>query len=110
MEPFEALYGTPCRISTCWTEAREIPIAKLEVVEETETKIKEIREHMRVAQVYQQQYANKIRKPLEFKVGDMVMLKVLPWKGMIRFGKQGKLSPRYIGPYQIIQRVGKNCV
>ncbi|GJR61199.1 hypothetical protein Tco_1503361 [Tanacetum coccineum] len=51
-------------------------------------------------------YANRRRKPLEFEVGDKVMLKVSPWKGVIRFGKRGKLNPRYIGPFRIIAKVG----
>ncbi|GJX51800.1 putative reverse transcriptase domain-containing protein [Tanacetum coccineum] len=53
----------------------------------------------------QRSYADKIHKPLEFQVGDKVMLKVLPWKGVIRFGKQGKLNPRYIGPFKILAKV-----
>ncbi|GKG26584.1 hypothetical protein Tco_0402287, partial [Tanacetum coccineum] len=51
-------------------------------------------------------YADVRRKPLEFQVGDKVMLKVSPWKGVIRFGKRGKINPRYIGPFQIIAKVG----
>ncbi|GKF31346.1 putative reverse transcriptase domain-containing protein, partial [Tanacetum coccineum] len=51
-------------------------------------------------------YADKRRKPLEFEVGDRVLLKVSPWKGVIRFGKKGKLAPRYVGPFEIIERVG----
>ncbi|GKC96101.1 hypothetical protein Tco_1161543 [Tanacetum coccineum] len=51
-------------------------------------------------------YADKRRKPLEFQVGDKVMLKVSPWKGVIHFGKRGKLNPRYIGPFKILAKVG----
>nr|GEY07911.1 putative reverse transcriptase domain-containing protein [Tanacetum cinerariifolium] len=54
----------------------------------------------------QKSYADVRRKPLEFEVGDRVMLKVSPWKGVIRFGKRGKLSPRYIGPFKILSRIG----
>ncbi|GJW29694.1 hypothetical protein Tco_0046569 [Tanacetum coccineum] len=54
----------------------------------------------------QKSYADVRRKPMEFQVGDMVMLKVSPWKGVIRFGKRGKLSPRYVGPFKIIGRIG----
>ncbi|GKA20436.1 hypothetical protein Tco_0700425 [Tanacetum coccineum] len=54
----------------------------------------------------QRSYANVRRKPLEFQVGDRVMLKVSPWKGVIRFGKRGKLYPWYIGPFKILDRVG----
>ncbi|KAI3787749.1 hypothetical protein L2E82_00138 [Cichorium intybus] len=90
MAPFEALYGSMCRTPTCWSEAGEKPLAGPEIITETEAKIKSIREHMRVAQQRQKQYVDKRRKPLEFQVGDMVMLKVSPWKGIIRFGKRGK--------------------
>ncbi|GKF27719.1 hypothetical protein Tco_0094061, partial [Tanacetum coccineum] len=54
----------------------------------------------------QKSYADKRRKPLEFQVGDKVMLKVSPWKGVIHFGKRGKLNPRYIGPFKILAKVG----
>jgi hypothetical protein len=106
MAPYEALYGMPCRTPTCWTEAGEKPLAGPEIVAQTEEKVKAIREHMQVAQLRQKQYADKRRKPIEFRVGDMVMLKVSPWKSIIRFGKRGKLSPRFIGPFRISQRIG----
>nr|GEX55775.1 putative reverse transcriptase domain-containing protein [Tanacetum cinerariifolium] len=51
-------------------------------------------------------YADKRRKPLEFKVGDRVLLKVSPWKGVVRFGKKGKLAPQYVGPFKIVECVG----
>ncbi|KAD6119063.1 hypothetical protein E3N88_10335 [Mikania micrantha] len=54
----------------------------------------------------QKSYADKRRKPLEFQVGDRVLLKVAPWKGVIRFGKHGKLSPQYVGPFEILKRIG----
>ena len=107
MAPYEALYGSPCRTPTCWTEVGEKPLAGPEVIAETEEKIKSIREKLRVAQNRQKQYADKRRKPLKFEVGDLVMLKVSPWKGIIRFGKRGKLSPRFIGPFRVLKRVGE---
>jgi len=106
MAPYEALYGTPCRTPTCWTEAGEKPLAGPEIVEQTEAKIKMIREQLKIAQNRQKQYADRRRKPIEFQIGDMVVLKVSPWKGIIRFGKRGKLSPRFIGPFRISKRVG----
>ncbi|KAI3739022.1 hypothetical protein L2E82_29372 [Cichorium intybus] len=106
MAHFEALYGAPCRTPTCWTGIGEKPLAGPEIVAETEEKIQSIREHMRVAQNRQKQYTDKRRKPLEFQVGDMVMLKVSPWKGIIRFGKIGKLSPRFIRPFRVLEKIG----
>ncbi|KAD4385368.1 hypothetical protein E3N88_25536 [Mikania micrantha] len=61
---------------------------------------------MAAARDRQKSYADKRRKPLEFQVGDRVLLKVSPWKGVIRFGKRGKLSPRYVGPFEILKRIG----
>ncbi|KAD4585761.1 hypothetical protein E3N88_23362 [Mikania micrantha] len=54
----------------------------------------------------QKSYADNRRKPLEFAIGDKVMLKVSPWKGVVRFGKKGKLAPRYVGPFEILDRIG----
>ena len=66
-----------------------------------------VRDRLKAAQDRQKSYADKRRRPLEFKVGDSVLLKVSPWKGVLRFRKRGKLSPRFIGPFKIIARVGK---
>ncbi|KAL5542425.1 hypothetical protein UlMin_010135 [Ulmus minor] len=62
---------------------------------------------MKTAQSRQKSYADRRRRPLEFQVGDLVFLKVAPMKGVMRFGKKGKLSPRYIGPFEILERIGK---
>ncbi|KAJ9562471.1 hypothetical protein OSB04_007631 [Centaurea solstitialis] len=69
--------------------------------------IKRIRERLRTAQSRQKSYADRRRSDLEFQVGDRVLLKVSPWKGVIRFRKRGKLGPRYIGPFTVLARVGK---
>ncbi|XP_022042400.1 uncharacterized protein LOC110945069 [Helianthus annuus] len=61
---------------------------------------------LKVAADRQKNYADNRRKPLEFQVGDRVMWKVSPWKGVVRFGKRGKLSPRYLGPFEVVSRVG----
>ncbi|GJX06873.1 putative reverse transcriptase domain-containing protein [Tanacetum coccineum] len=81
--PFEALYGQKCRSPICWSEIGDSQLMSRK-----------------------KSYADVRRKPMEFSVGYMVMLKVSPWKGVIRFGKRGKLSPRYVGPFKIIDRVG----
>ena len=65
-------------------------------------KIKVIRDRLKIAQDRQKGYADNRRRDLEFEVGDMVFLRISPWKGVLRFGKRGKLSPRYIGPYRIV--------
>ena len=73
---------------------------------ETSEKIVQIRNWMAAARDRQKSYADKRRIPLEFQVGDKVLLKVSPWKGVIRFGKQGNLNPRYVGPFEIVERIG----
>ncbi|GKE35026.1 putative reverse transcriptase domain-containing protein, partial [Tanacetum coccineum] len=77
-----------------------------EIVHETTEKIIQIKKHIQAARDRQKSYANRRRKPLEFEVRDKVMLKVSPWKGVIRFGKRKKLNPRYIGPFKILDKVG----
>nr|GFD54441.1 putative reverse transcriptase domain-containing protein [Tanacetum cinerariifolium] len=62
---------------------------------------------LKTARSRQKSYADKRRKPLEFEVGDRVLLKVSLWKGVVRFGKKGKLAPRYVGPFEIVRRVGQ---
>nr|GFA08304.1 putative reverse transcriptase domain, ribonuclease H-like domain, aspartic peptidase domain protein [Tanacetum cinerariifolium] len=71
-----------------------------------EKKIVQIKNRLLTARSRQKSYANVRRNPIEFEVGDKVMLKVSPWNGVIRFRKHGKLSPRYIGPFKIIERIG----
>ncbi|GJQ98175.1 hypothetical protein Tco_0009314 [Tanacetum coccineum] len=104
--PFEALYGRKCRSPVCWAEVGEAQLTRPEIIHETTEKIFKIRDRMQAARDRQKSYADKRRRPLEFEVGDKVMLKVAPWKGVMRFGKRGKLNPRYIGPFQIIERIG----
>ncbi|XP_022007810.1 uncharacterized protein LOC110907086 [Helianthus annuus] len=72
----------------------------------TNEKIDLIRARVKAAEDRQKSYADKRRRPIEFQVGDYVLLKVSPWKGIIRFRKRGKLGPRYIGPFKILARVG----
>ncbi|EOY14055.1 Retrotransposon protein, putative [Theobroma cacao] len=106
MAPYEALYGKKCRTPLCWDEVGEKKLCSVELIELTNDKIKVIRERLKVAQDRQKSYADKRRKDLEFKIDDRVFLKVSPWKGVIRFAKRGKLNPRYIGPFRIIERIG----
>ncbi|KAJ9560990.1 hypothetical protein OSB04_006150 [Centaurea solstitialis] len=104
--PYEILYGRKCRTPLCWNEVGEKQLAGPEVVQITSEKINQVRERLKTARDRQKSYADKRRKDIEFQVGDQVMLKVSPWKGVIRFGKKGKLSPRYIGPFRITERIG----
>ncbi|GKA36197.1 putative reverse transcriptase domain-containing protein [Tanacetum coccineum] len=104
--PFEALYGRKCRSPICWAEVGDAQLTGPEIVRETTEKIIQIKHRLQASRDRQRSYADKRRKPLEFQVGDKVMLKVSPWKGVIRFGKRGKLNPRYIGPFKILAKVG----
>ncbi|GKB50090.1 putative nucleotidyltransferase, ribonuclease H [Tanacetum coccineum] len=83
--PFKALYGRKCPSPIMWAE---------------------IKDRLKAARDRQKSYADKRRKPLEFSVGDYVLFKVSPWKGVVRFGKKGKLAPRFVGPFEIIEKVG----
>ncbi|GJY60418.1 putative reverse transcriptase domain-containing protein [Tanacetum coccineum] len=87
-------------------EVGNAQLTGLEIVRETTEKIIQIKHRLQASRDRKRSYASKRRKPLEFQVGDKVMLKVSPWKGVIRFGKRGKLNPRYIGPFKILAKVG----
>ncbi|GJS59787.1 putative reverse transcriptase domain-containing protein [Tanacetum coccineum] len=112
--PFEALYGRKCRSPICWAECRspvcwaEVGEAQLtgpDLIQETTEKIIQIKQRIQAARDRQKSYADLKRKPMEFQVGDRVMLKVSPWKGVVRFGKRGKLNPRYVGPFKVLEKV-----
>ncbi|GKD91872.1 putative reverse transcriptase domain-containing protein, partial [Tanacetum coccineum] len=90
----------------CWAKVGDAQLTGLEVVHETTEKIIQIKKRIQAARDRQKSYVDRRHKPLEFEVGDKVMLKVSPWKGVIRFGKWGKLNPRYIGPFKILAKVG----
>ncbi|GJS40524.1 retrotransposon protein, putative, ty3-gypsy subclass [Tanacetum coccineum] len=96
----------PCCSPICWAEVGEVQLTGPEIVQETTEKIIQIKQRMQAARDRQKSYADLKRKPMEFQVGDKVMLKVLPWKGVIRFGKWGKLNPRYVGPFKVLEKVG----
>nr|GFA82783.1 putative reverse transcriptase domain-containing protein [Tanacetum cinerariifolium] len=104
--PFEALYGRKCRTPIAWTEVGEGKLLGPEIVQETTDKIVQIKERLKVARDHQKSYADKHHKPLEFSVGDKVLLKVSPRKGVVRFSKRSKISPRYVGPFEIVERIG----
>ncbi|GJY92990.1 putative reverse transcriptase domain-containing protein [Tanacetum coccineum] len=89
-----------------WAEVGEAQLTGLEMIQETTKKIVLIKQRIQVAQDRQKSYADLKRKPMEFEVGDRVMLKVSNWKGVVRFGKLGKLNPRYVGPFKVLAKVG----
>ena len=106
MAPFEALYDRKCRTPVCRDEVGERRLIGLELVHITLDKIQIVRDRLKIARDRQKSYADKRCRDLQFKVGDRVFLKVSPWKGILRFGRRRKLRPKYIGPYEIIARVG----
>ncbi|GKD70331.1 putative reverse transcriptase domain-containing protein [Tanacetum coccineum] len=95
--PYEALYGQKCRSPVCWAEVGEAQLTGPELIQETMEKIFLIKQRMKAAQDRQKSYADRKRKPMEYEVGDRVM----------RFGKRGKLNPRYVGPFRVLAKVGK---
>ncbi|KAL8252150.1 hypothetical protein R6Q59_035843 [Mikania micrantha] len=90
----------------CWSEVGDNRITGPELIQQTTDKIAQIQQRLQATRSRQKSYADKRRKPLEFQVGDRVMLKVSPWKGVVRFAKKGKLAPRYVGPFEIIECIG----
>ncbi|KAA0043069.1 pol protein [Cucumis melo var. makuwa] len=106
MAPFEALYGKCCRSLVCWGEVGEERLMGPKLVQSTNEAIQKIRSRMQTAQSRQKSYADVRRKDLEFDVGDKVFLKVAPMRGVLHFEKKGKLSPRFVGPFEILERIG----
>ncbi|GKE50466.1 putative reverse transcriptase domain-containing protein [Tanacetum coccineum] len=104
--PYEALYGRKCRSPICWSEVGDSQLTGPELIRDVTEKIVQIKNRLLAARSRQKSYADRRTKSLEFEIGDMVLLKVSPWKGTMRFGKRGKLSPCYIGPFKILARFG----
>jgi hypothetical protein len=106
MAPFEVLYGRRYRTPLNWSQTGERECFGPDLVLKAEEKVKIIKKNLEAAQARQKSYHDKRRKPLQFEVGDHVYLKVSPTKGVQRFGIKGKLAPRYIGPYEIVEACG----
>nr|GEU41296.1 putative reverse transcriptase domain-containing protein [Tanacetum cinerariifolium] len=103
--PFEALYGRKCRSPVCWAEVEDAQLTRPKIIHETTEKIMQIKSRIQAARGRQKSYADVRRKPLEFQVGDKVMLKVSPWKGVICFSKRGELNPRYIRTFKVLEKI-----
>ncbi|GKE47187.1 putative reverse transcriptase domain-containing protein [Tanacetum coccineum] len=91
--PFEVLYGQKCRSLVCWAEVGDAQLTGPAIIHETTEKIVQMKSRIQASHDRQKSYANIRRKPMVFQVSDRVMLKVSPWKGVVRFGKRGKLNP-----------------
>ena len=106
MAPFEALYGRKCRTPVCWDEVGERRLIGPELVHITSEKLKVVRDNLKIARDRQRSYADNRRRDLQFEIGDRVFLKISPWNGVLRFGRRGQLSPRFIRLYEIVSKVG----
>nr|ABA95128.1 retrotransposon protein, putative, Ty3-gypsy subclass [Oryza sativa Japonica Group] len=107
MAPFEALYGRKCRTPLFWNQTGERQLFGTEVLTEAEEKVRTVRERLRIAQSRQKSYADNRRRELTFEAGDYVYLRVTPLRGVHRFQTKGKLAPRFVGPYRILERRGE---
>jgi hypothetical protein len=105
--PIEALYGRKCRTPLYWDQIGERQVFGPDIVEEAEQLVQQVRENLRVAQTRQKSYADVRRRDLTFAGGDHVYLKVSPMRGIRRFNVRGKLAPRYIGPFKVLERKGE---
>ena len=110
MPPFELLYGRRCRTPICWGEVGQRVMGSTEIVLQTTEQIQQVRQRLMTDQSRQKSYADRRRFELEFQVGDFVLLKVSPWKGVIRCRKRGKLGPRYIRPFRGDRKGGQGSI
>jgi hypothetical protein len=106
MTPFEVLYGRRCPTPLNWIEPGEKVIFGPNIIKEAEAIVHHIQDNLKTTKSCQETYANKRCRPLEFEVGDHVYFRVSPMKGIKRFGVKGKLAPRYIGPFPILEKCG----
>jgi hypothetical protein len=107
MAPFEALYGRKCRTPLYWSEIGERQLFRAYIIREAEKQVQIIRENLRIAQSRQKSYADGKRIDVIFQEGDYVYLKVSPMRGLRQFKVKGQLSPRFIGPFKILERAGE---
>ncbi|XP_070032437.1 uncharacterized protein [Nicotiana tomentosiformis] len=107
MAPSEALYGSRCRSPVGWFEHGEARLLGTDLVQDALEKVKMIQDRLRTTQSRQKSYADWRVRYFAFMVGERVLLRVSPMKGVMRFRMKGKLSPRYIRPFEILERVGE---
>jgi hypothetical protein len=107
MAPYEALYGRQCRTPLFWSQTGESQVFRPEVLKDAEKQVQIVHESLKVAQSQQKRYADKRRRDLSFEIGDFVYLKVSPMRDTRRFRVKGKLAPRYVRPFKIIDRKGE---
>ena len=105
MPPYEALYGRKCRIPVCWMELNEHKVIGPYIVKDTEEKVHVIQKRLKAVSDRQKSYADLKMRDIEYEVGDKVFLKVSPWRKILWFGQKGKLSSRFIGSYEILERI-----
>ncbi|WMV08036.1 hypothetical protein MTR67_001421 [Solanum verrucosum] len=106
MEPFEALYGRGCRSLIGWFEAGDVKPLRVDLVKDTQDKLRGIQVKLLDPQSKQKKYSDHKVKDMTFQSSENVLLKVSPMKRVMRFGKKGKLSPIYIGPFEILECMG----
>jgi hypothetical protein len=107
MAPFDIIYGHRCRTPLFWNETGEHKVFRPDILQEAKKQVRMVRENLRVAQSRQKSYADHRRRELSFKVGDFVYLKVSPMRGLHHFKVQGKLAPRFIRPFKILEKRGE---
>ena len=107
MAPYKALYGRKCRTPLWWDEVGERKLLGPKIVQVMTDNVKVIRDRLKIAQDRQKSYAINRRRDLKCEVGDLVFLRISPWKGVLRLRKKWKLSPRYMGPCEIVERIGE---
>nr|XP_028959346.1 uncharacterized protein LOC114825144 [Malus domestica] len=105
MAPFEALYGNACWTTLCWMQVSERVLMGPEIVNTTNTNIQLIKRNMKAAQDRQKNITDRHSKDREYEISDFVFLKLSSWKGVVGFSKRRNLSPRYVGPYRITERI-----
>ncbi|XP_070045232.1 uncharacterized protein [Nicotiana tomentosiformis] len=107
MDPYKALYGKQCRSLISWFESGEAQLLGTELIRDALEKVKLIQDRLRKARSRHKSYADWKARDVAFMVGERVLFRVSPMKGIMSFGKKGKLIPRYIGPFEILERVSK---